>query len=235
MKLVFLLLFLLLTAVGCSSLKDKCEQANWYDRAYDQAKRGHFPDSDNYLKRCKREEALIDYQQLDIGFKKGRSEICDPNKAFKLGGAGQSYNFPICSDYNEEKMRANFNRGIKKYCRASNGYRMGVQGVEYQNVCPTDLEKPFLARYKNGRRQYLEKTLQAKKNQVNSVDVKLERLKRKQKKIHSQLSNRYISQERELDLRGAIQNLSFDIDNLTSEKNVLTEEINNLTESLAKI
>ena len=230
-----ILLPLLLTVMGCSTLKDKCEQANWYRRGYDQAKRGHFPDADNYLKRCKKEEAQINYQQLDVGFKKGRSEICDPNEAFKQGAAGQKYNFPICSDYNERKMRSSYNRGIKKYCRASNGYQVGVQGAEYQNSCPADLEKSFLTRYKNGRRQYLEKTLQAKKNQVTSIDKKLEDLKRKQKGFHNQLSNRHIHRERELELRGAIQNLNFDIDNLTSKKNVLTEEINHLNESLAKI
>jgi ribosome modulation factor len=44
--------------------------------------------------------------------------------------------------------------GIREYCQPHNGYRAGVSGVHYYDVCPADLASAFLAEYEAGRELY---------------------------------------------------------------------------------
>lgn len=43
-------------------------------------------------------------------------------------------------------------QGLTQYCRADVGYREGVKGKTYQNVCPAASEKKFMAGYHYGQR-----------------------------------------------------------------------------------
>lgn len=38
-------------------------------------------------------------------------------------------------------------RGLREYCTPDNGERVGYRGERYENVCPAELEGPFLKRY----------------------------------------------------------------------------------------
>ena len=40
--------------------------------------------------------------------------------------------------------------GLKEYCQASNGFRVGARGDVYQGVCPAALERDFLGTYNSG-------------------------------------------------------------------------------------
>ena len=44
--------------------------------------------------------------------------------------------------------------GLKEYCQAANGFRVGARGETYQGVCPVPLEHNFLASYYSGRQLY---------------------------------------------------------------------------------
>lgn len=44
--------------------------------------------------------------------------------------------------------------GLRVYCRPANGYRVGLKGGIYRNVCPPDLAGPFEEAYAYGRRLY---------------------------------------------------------------------------------
>ena len=45
-------------------------------------------------------------------------------------------------------------QGLTLYCRASVGYREGIKGKTYKNVCPADSERDFLTGYHFGQRIY---------------------------------------------------------------------------------
>ena len=42
-------------------------------------------------------------------------------------------------------------RGLERYCTPENGWRVGRSGDSYEDVCPPELERAFLARYRAGR------------------------------------------------------------------------------------
>jgi len=44
--------------------------------------------------------------------------------------------------------------GVRQYCIQGNGYRIGVNGGSYNNVCPPDLEPAFLAAFRHGHELY---------------------------------------------------------------------------------
>lgn len=45
-------------------------------------------------------------------------------------------------------------RGIQEYCQPRNGFRVGLNGRAYPNVCPETSEPPFLDAYRMGRQIY---------------------------------------------------------------------------------
>ena len=45
--------------------------------------------------------------------------------------------------------------GLREFCQPHNGYRAGVTGTPYYDVCPADLATHFLAQYKAGHELYV--------------------------------------------------------------------------------
>jgi hypothetical protein len=45
--------------------------------------------------------------------------------------------------------------GLREFCQPHNGYRTGVSGTPYDDVCPADLAARFLAQYQAGRELYV--------------------------------------------------------------------------------
>lgn len=45
--------------------------------------------------------------------------------------------------------------GLREFCQPHNGYRAGVTGAPYHDVCPPDLAARFLAQYQAGRDLYV--------------------------------------------------------------------------------
>lgn len=45
--------------------------------------------------------------------------------------------------------------GLREYCQPHNGYRAGVKGYTYYDVCPTDLAEQFEKAYDDGRALYV--------------------------------------------------------------------------------
>lgn len=43
--------------------------------------------------------------------------------------------------------------GLAEYCTATNGFRVGYEGLRYYNVCPPALEADFRQGYERGRRE----------------------------------------------------------------------------------
>lgn len=70
-------------------------------------------------------------------------------------------------------------RGIQDYCQPRNGFRVGLSGRSYANVCPETLEPPFVDAYRMGRQIYgarnelrnTQTRLQAAKNGLAQTEV----------------------------------------------------------------
>jgi hypothetical protein len=43
-----------------------------------------------------------------------------------------------------------WNQGVVSYCQPANGYRVGLDGEDYEQVCPKNLEPAFIAQYNRG-------------------------------------------------------------------------------------
>lgn len=50
---------------------------------------------------------------------------------------------------------AGWEKGVREYCEANNGYDVGTSGYGHNNVCPDDQREAFLAAYHDGRQLYL--------------------------------------------------------------------------------
>jgi hypothetical protein len=57
--------------------------------------------------------------------------------------------------------------GLREFCQPHNGYRAGVSGAPYYDVCPGDLAARFLAQYQAGRELYVHE------RRVRDVDAQL--------------------------------------------------------------
>ena len=67
--------------------------------------------------------------------------------------------------------------GLREFCQPHNGYRAGVTGAPYHDVCPADLAAPFLARYQAGRELYVhEQRVRDADAQLNSKRAEIARM-----------------------------------------------------------
>jgi len=57
--------------------------------------------------------------------------------------------------------------GLREFCQPYNGYRAGVTGAPYHDVCPADLAARFLAQYRAGQELYVHE------QRVRDVDAQL--------------------------------------------------------------
>ncbi len=69
---------------------------------------------------------------------------------------------------NFEAYRRGWEEGVRRYCKASNGYYQGRRGRQYTGVCPAQLEGDFLQAYRKGREIHdLEADLQRTVRKLN--------------------------------------------------------------------
>ncbi|MCG6934148.1 MAG: DUF2799 domain-containing protein [Gallionella sp.] len=63
-----------------------------------------------------------------------------------------------CSEYqitpDANAYQTGWNQGIRSYCTSDNGYRAGVAGQAFQNVCPADVAPGYRVGWQQGIRQY---------------------------------------------------------------------------------
>ncbi|MCY3858089.1 MAG: DUF2799 domain-containing protein [Gammaproteobacteria bacterium] len=57
---------------------------------------------------------------------------------------------PNSSQTDQSAFIAGYHEGIETYCTRSQGFRTGMEGYLYQNVCPEDSEESFLTGYRVG-------------------------------------------------------------------------------------
>ncbi len=95
-------------------------------------------------------------------------EKCEDLKWFELGMADgkdgkRSHHFfahqSSCNGKSDRKAYLKgMEQGLGEYCQSKNAFQLGLSGEAYRNICPTELEKRFLARFDLGHQIYRLKT-----------------------------------------------------------------------------
>jgi hypothetical protein len=84
-----------------------------------------------------------------IGYSEGSRGIHYSHLAKHRESCGEYQIIPDDAAY-----QVGWDQGIRRYCTADNGYRIGSAGQPYKNICPQDAEADFLSGWDQGVRQY---------------------------------------------------------------------------------
>lgn len=86
-----------------------------------------------------------------------------------------------CADHgitpNLDAYLAGRTAGLREYCQPHNGYRAGVNGHTYFDVCPADLAPAFVAAYDDGRALYV------REQKVRDADAAIEYRRREIRRL----------------------------------------------------
>ncbi len=177
MKKVLLAILCLspLLTQGCASyfLRKECEAKNWYQHGFDLAMKGTRPSNDDYLSSCRKAEAKIGEQQLDVGFKAGMANYCKPEVAWQTGKNGDALNMDLCDQGMARILKAKHLEGLRQYCTPESGFAVGTSGRVYRKNCPPDLEKEFVKEYSRGRKKYLQVMVVEAQGKVSDYDRRI--------------------------------------------------------------
>lgn len=109
--------------------------------------------------------------------------------------------------------------GLVDYCKPQNGYRLGVDGNRYANVCPPDLERPFLDAHKDGA------GLRERRAAVDKAESRLSQAKKRANSLERTIADKSTAMiSPDTSMEGRI-NLGIDIKQLTQEKVDLNRSI----------
>jgi len=126
-----------------------------------------------------------------------------------------------------------YDSGVAQYCKAGNGYKMGLNGTVYNSVCPAELEANFLLGYHQGRDIFdlRRKVNQAEQLIINNTkaietsDIRIESFK-------NEMLVETTAQERRLALWDLIELENIKIDELDLNEIDLNDELDILKEEL---
>ena len=95
-------------------------------------------------------------------------EECLQGHWFGIGRKDGEQGYPATRFYEHEKACADYQvianldvyqkghlEGVRSYCTPSNGFNLGKQTKSYPDICPKDLEQPFLIQYEEGLKSAL--------------------------------------------------------------------------------
>ncbi|OFZ11390.1 MAG: hypothetical protein A2Z20_07645 [Bdellovibrionales bacterium RBG_16_40_8] len=182
MKLLYWLLSaaMILSLVGCASYfkRKECEKTNWFQHGQNVAMNGQNLENDTFLNECHKVEAEISESQLDLGYKKGRSNYCEPETAHRTGKNGDPFVASMCDGHNLRLLRKAHHEGILAYCQPENGEPAGASGKSYKKVCPRNLETRFLQEFNKGRKKYLSAEIDASERQIGDIEQEIRGIER---------------------------------------------------------
>ena len=173
-KNLFLLSFLFLTSCANFFIRQECEKINWYQYGQDIAMRGDRISNDDMVNKCRKAEAEMSESKLDQGFKAGMSRYCQPDTAFQTGKSGDNLNMDLCDPGQLGTLKKRHGEGLYAYCK--DGLGAGLSGKKYKNVCAADLEKTFMAPYRQGRKKFLTALVQNNDAKLRDLNTEIDRL-----------------------------------------------------------
>lgn len=167
---LFFLFFISLNFLfGCATaLQEQCEHTNWFEHSRDVALDGRYLEEDTLIKDCKGIDNT-NSSLIDQGFKSGRERYCTYEGFLRRGETGNLVNFKMCDKLILKQMQERYGQGLNKFCTPEVGYTFGASGKVYQNVCFKNLEKDFLPKYNQGRKEFLIKRITETQTEINEL------------------------------------------------------------------
>lgn len=138
---------------------------------------------------------------------------------------------------------AGWERGIREYCEPNNGFRVGENGWQHNNACPTDLRADFQKAWLEGRKLYqarvdvanLERELAHKTARLSEVKSRMVSAAAAQFDGNLTSTERIELAARVQRLNEERQSLRTDIPRIESELELRTRELDRLTTTLASV
>jgi hypothetical protein len=171
MKRHHLIVALSLIHLSCASaLKKECKATNWFEHGQKVAMSGKRLSADDFAARCEGEGVHANSADLDLGWKSGNQNYCKPEVVYSTGRNGQFFTEEFCEPNELRRLKVRHAEGVKEYCQPENAYSVGANGVVYNNICPKEMEKNFLAKYRKGRKTFLGNEILKREKQIMDLD-----------------------------------------------------------------
>ena len=91
--------------------------------------------------------------------------------------------------------------GLRQYCRAQNGFRLGERGVAYSGMCPADLEPQFRSAYEAGKRVHdAASSVRYAANRLRQKEQQLAHIKSMRQEKQAELVSKGVSTARRAEL-----------------------------------
>jgi len=131
---------------------------------------------------------------------------------------------------------AGWERGVREYCEASNGFDVGARGASHNNVCPDDQRDAFLSAYHDGRQLYLARVEVANLEQaIGQHEYRLEQVKAAIVSSATQQLDPTLSPTARVDLLATTERLAEEKGRLESELPQLRQQLALKTQQLASL
>jgi len=178
-----------LSLISCASYftKRDCNKTNWFAHGQKVALTGKRVDADSYVKTCEKVGADINYADLDTGFKKGMAQYCTKQGAIDTGRKGMFLNLDLCDTPKHAMLKDAHTQGVRDFCTGDNAYKVGVEGWEYNNICPKDLEAQFMSNYKSGRKEYFRLEIERRQQRISELRRDIRNYERERQRKYYEL------------------------------------------------
>ncbi|MEZ4872127.1 MAG: DUF2799 domain-containing protein [Bdellovibrionales bacterium] len=220
--------------VSCASyfVKQDCNKTNWFEYGNKVALQGKRTDSDAYLKKCEKVGADINYADLDVGFKKGMAQYCTKQGAVDTGRKGDFLNLDFCETAKHSMLKSAHAEGVRDFCSSDNAYKVGVEGWEYNNICPKDQEANFLVHYKTGRKEFFKLEIERRQQRIAELNQNIRGYEREREQKYYQLrslpKNRVIRRVKSPTSAGGSEIQVSESDEIAEQRNAIQSAIRRL-------
>lgn len=121
-----------LLLAGCAGMfaDQECRDGKWHDVGYRDGADGR--NALSYWKaNCEAHGLAVDAPAYERGYKDGvAGGYCNPEKAFKEGRSGRSFDTQLCGGRND--LRARHEAGLREYCTPQEAYELGGRADKYE-------------------------------------------------------------------------------------------------------
>lgn len=129
-KLLCVLVACVLAACSSASKTDPCEEANLSETAKVTGLAGRPLASNPRAEKCLGSANTGKVQKLHEGYESGLDLFCSEERAAKRGAEGMELgDLSQCGPERSDRARLAYDRGVRIYCKPSNGFVIGTMGV----------------------------------------------------------------------------------------------------------
>jgi hypothetical protein len=131
---------------------------------------------------------------------------------------------------------AGWEKGVREYCEANNGYDVGERGEGYDNVCPDDQRDAFLAAYHTGRELYLARSdVNNLEQAISEREYRLDAIKAELISSATQQFDPSLTPAARVDLLAMTERLAEEQGRINAELPRMRQELANKSQQLAAL